>query len=93
MPVCAALRNGDAQQAQLAGLLHQSRHQSLFKGVDAFQVRPHLRCEEVGGRLRDHALFLIELLGDEDVLWIAGADQELAALQGFLVGSAHGSFS
>ncbi len=77
------LRHRDAQQTKLAGFFQQALHQTFLHAIDAVQVRPNLLRQEVPRRLRDHALLLIEFLGDENVLRVAFADQEFAALKGF----------
>jgi hypothetical protein len=51
--------------------------------VDLLHIRPHVLLQELRAGLRDHALLLVELLGNEDVLRCAFADQEFAALKGF----------
>ena len=85
------LRHRYAQQPQFACLVQQARHQAFFQRVDAVQLGPHVLLQELPRALRDHPLFLVEFLGNEDVLRCALADQELAALEGFLRFSAHGS--
>jgi hypothetical protein len=84
------LGHRDAQQPQFARLVQQARHQPLFQGVDLIQLRPHVLLQELEGALRDHALLLVEFLGNEDVLRCALADQEFASLEGLFRFGCHG---
>src|SRR5690606_2700360 len=60
--------NGNAQQAQLTGLIEQAFHKSFLLCIDALQVGKNLCFQEIVTGLPDHHLFLVEFLGDEHIL-------------------------
>jgi hypothetical protein len=78
--------HADAEQPQFPGFYQQALHQAFFHVSRCAPRWVHTFCSRNSrSALRDHLLFLVEFLGNEDVLRCAFADQELAALEGFFV--------
>ena len=83
------LRDARAEEAELAGLLHQRLRQSFLLVVDGVELVEDVLLDEVLGHLLHHQLLLIPLFGDEDVARGGLADEPLSAgdgLTGLAVG-------
>ena len=76
------LGDARAEEAELAGLLHQRLGQPFLLVVDGVELVEDVLLDEVLGHLLHHALLLIPLLGDEDVARCSLADEPLSAGDG-----------
>ena len=79
------LRHAHAEQAELAGFLHQAAHEAFLLVVEALEQGPHLGLHEVDARLVHHVLLLGKVGRGEDALGIGRLDDEFAALQAGLL--------